>query len=71
MDEKDPPILLIHGDQDPQMPINQSHELHGAYIRAACTSKFHVLYGGVHGGDGFYESEMIEMVSKFLNEATR
>jgi hypothetical protein len=53
------------------MPINQSHELHGAYIRAACKSKFHVVYGGAHGGDGFYESEMIEMVSKYLNEAIR
>ncbi len=71
VDGKDPPLLLIHGDQDPQMPINQSHELHGAYSRAGCSSTFHVVYGGAHGGDGFYESEMIEMVSDFLKEATQ
>ena len=69
VDGKDPPLLLIHGDQDPQMPINQSHELHGAYIDAGCSSKFHVVYGGAHGGNGFYESEMIEKVSQFLKAA--
>ena len=31
VDRSDPPLLLLHGDQDPQMPINQSHELEGAY----------------------------------------
>ena len=31
VDADDPPLLLLHGDQDPQMPINQSHELEGAY----------------------------------------
>lgn len=29
VDRTDPPLLSIHGDQDPQVPINQSHELHG------------------------------------------
>ena len=29
VDPRDPPLLLFHGDQDPQMPINQSHELEG------------------------------------------
>ena len=33
-----PPLLLIHGDQDPQMPINQAHELQGRYetLRLRC-----------------------------------
>ena len=31
IDATDPPLLMLHGDQDPQMPINQSHELHGVY----------------------------------------
>lgn len=69
VDGRDPPLLLIHGDQDPQMPINQSHELHGAYIRAANRSTFHVVHGGAHGGDGFYEADMIELVGDFLREA--
>ncbi len=31
VDRNDPPLLIFHGDQDPQMPINQSHELQGVY----------------------------------------
>ena len=31
VDKNDPPLLLLHGDQDPQMPINQAHELQGRY----------------------------------------
>ena len=68
VDASDPPLLLIHGDQDPQMPINQSHELHGAYLGVAASSSFHVVYGGAHGGRGFYESEMIRMDAAFLDE---
>src|SRR5207253_47677 len=27
VDKSDPPLLWFHGDQDPQMPINQAHEM--------------------------------------------
>ena len=30
IDADDPPLLLFHGDQDEQMPINQAHQLVGA-----------------------------------------
>jgi acetyl esterase/lipase len=69
VDGNDPPLLLIHGDQDPQMPINQSHELDGTYTRAGCAASFHVVHGGAHGGAGFYEPEMIELVDRFLSGA--
>ena len=35
VDSQSPPVFLVHGDQDPQMPINQSHELYGAYKKYA------------------------------------
>ena len=31
VDRSDPPLLLLHGDQDQQMPINQSHEPHSKF----------------------------------------
>ena len=68
VDSNDPPLLLIHGDQDPQMPINQSHELDGAYQRAGAKVDFHVIHGGAHGGEGFYESDMIQHVHAFLSD---
>ena len=62
----DPPILLIHGDQDPQMPINQSHELQGAYDRAGIEARFDVVHGGGHGGDEFYTVEKLDRVAEFF-----
>ncbi len=66
VDGGDPPLLLIHGDQDPQMPINQSHELEGAYERAGARVRFEVVHGGAHGGAGFHTPEQLAEVAKFL-----
>jgi len=68
VDESDPPLLLIHGDQDPQMPINQAHELHGRYRQLKLPVHFDVIYGGAHGGKGFYESERIDELAKYLKD---
>ena len=54
VDPDDPPLLLLHGDQDHQMPINQSHELDGAYQRSALDVAFDVVHGAGHGGEAFY-----------------
>lgn len=71
VDKNDPPLLLIHGDQDPQMPINQAHELKGAYDKVGRPAEFIVVYGGAHGGAGFYTETMIERVREFLSQALR
>lgn len=69
VDTADPPLMLIHGDQDPQMPINQAHELHGRYKTARRPVRFEVVHGGAHGGPGFYEQEMLDRVAGFLTTA--
>ena len=66
VDEDDPPLLLIHGDQDPQMPINQSIELLGKYQELGLDVTFAPLHGAKHGGKVFYEDERIELMHKFL-----
>lgn len=66
VDRSDPPLLLIHGDQDPQMPINQAHELQGKYQQSGLTIEFQVVHGGAHGGAGFFEDEMLVQVADFL-----
>lgn len=66
IDSTDPPLLLIHGDQDPQMPINQAHELHGRYKAARLPVRFEVIHGAAHGGPEFYEPDRIELVAEFL-----
>jgi acetyl esterase/lipase len=62
----DPPLILLHGDQDPQMPINQSHELQGAYEKAGLDVTFIVVHGAAHGGDQFSAPEHLNRVLAFL-----
>jgi acetyl esterase/lipase len=71
VDRNDPPLLLLHGDQDPQMPINQSHELEGAYERQGLDVDFIVVHGAAHGGDAFYSPQNVERVATFLGAQLR
>ena len=68
VDRRDPPLFLIHGDQDLQMPINQAHELIGAYKKAGRSAHLEVLHGGGHGGREFYDLERMELVRRFLEK---
>jgi acetyl esterase/lipase len=67
VDGSDPPLLLFHGDQDPQMPINQSHELEGAYEQQGLDVELVVVHGAAHGGDAFYSPENVQRVAQFLS----
>lgn len=67
VDENDPPLLLLHGDQDPQMPINQSHELHGVAKEQGLDVQFEVVHGAAHGGGAFFDAERTALVSEFLS----
>jgi acetyl esterase/lipase len=67
VDRTDPPLLLFHGDQDPQMPINQSHELEGAYEQQGLEAEFIVVHGAAHGGDAFYSPDNVQHAVTFLS----
>ena len=67
VDAGDPPLFILHGDQDPQMPINQSHELEGAYERLDLDVTFEVVHGAAHGGTSFYGTKELQAVLDFLD----
>jgi acetyl esterase/lipase len=69
IDKSDPPLLIIHGDQDPQMPINQSHELEGQYRKLDLDVHFEVIHGAAHGGDVFFSEEYVKLAIDFLRRA--
>ncbi|HJR69846.1 MAG TPA: alpha/beta hydrolase [Gammaproteobacteria bacterium] len=71
VDRTDPPLFMLHGDQDPQMPINQSHELQGAYEQQGLDARFIVVHGAAHGGDAFYSPANVEHVAAFLDAHLR
>ncbi len=66
IDAGDPPAILLHGDQDPQMPVNQMLELEAAYRRAGLSIETVVVDGAKHGGDAFYTGDPAERVVAFL-----
>src|SRR5262249_5663516 len=66
VDKNDPPLLWYHGDQDPQMPVNQALEMLGAYKKLGLSATFEPVYGGAHGGKLFYTVEQFNQVADFL-----
>jgi acetyl esterase/lipase len=67
VDSSDPPLLLLHGDQDPQMPINQGHELEGRYEEFGLDVYFDIVHGSRHGGPAFYEGRHLTRMVDFLD----
>ena len=68
VDKNDPPLLLLHGDQDPQMPVNQALELLGAYQKVKASVQLEIVPGAAHGGAVFYDDARIAVVRKFLRK---
>lgn len=71
VDRQDPPLLLFHGDQDPQMPINQSLELQGGYQQVGAPVQLEVVHGAAHGGGVFYEAARLAVVTNFLERISQ
>lgn len=68
LDKADPPLLLIHGDADPQMPPQQSEEFAKAYQAAGLTVTHLILPGSLHGGSEFYDEERTRIMADFLKK---
>jgi acetyl esterase/lipase len=64
----DPPFLIVHGDKDPTVPINQSRLLFDALKTAGVSAHFHTIHGAGHGGPGFAGRNIDEMVAAFFDE---
>jgi acetyl esterase/lipase len=66
VDKNDPPLLIIHGDQDPQVPIKQSHELIAAYKAAGIDkrARLEVILGGKHGGTEFFDNDRLRLIAE-------
>ncbi|MBI5384826.1 MAG: alpha/beta hydrolase [Verrucomicrobia bacterium] len=67
----DPPFLIMHGDQDPLVPFNQSELLDAALKTAGVTVTFHPVKGAGHGGPGFAKPEVMKQVEEFFDTHLR
>ena len=66
VDANDPPLLLLHGDRDPQMPVNQSLQMLGTYQEHGLDVAFIPVHGAAHGGPLFNEPKYTEQVIAFV-----
>lgn len=71
VDEDSAPLLMLHGDQDPQMPINQSHELDHAYRQAGAEVHFEVVHGGAHTGPLYSDEARVALIMDFVDRHMR
>lgn len=67
LDPRDPPLLLFHGDRDPQMPYQQSLDLHAACLVRGIFCQFITLHGASHGGSSFYKTDQLSKIRDFIH----
>jgi acetyl esterase/lipase len=64
----DAPFLIMHGDQDGSVPIDQSKRLDQALGSAGVESTLKVIPGAGHGGKGFDTDEIRGTIEGFLSK---
>jgi acetyl esterase/lipase len=66
VDSTDPPILIAHGDQDIQVPVNQSLELNAKYKKLGLNVELEIISGAGHSSKQVFTPKLIEQVDKFI-----
>jgi acetyl esterase/lipase len=64
----DPPFLIVHGDEDRIVPLDQSERLHRALTAAGVEGTLHVVKGGGHG---FRDPTVDALVRQFFDRHLR
>jgi acetyl esterase/lipase len=64
----DPPFLIMHGDKDPLVPLDQSRRLYEALKGAGVETNFHIVEGAGHGFGG---PELDRKVDAFFDKHLR
>ncbi len=67
-----PPLLILHGDHDPEVPVTLARDLHARCIEQGVESTFSVLSGGKHRFlediDGRTAKSALKRMLPWLNE---
>ncbi|MGE3806070.1 MAG: alpha/beta fold hydrolase [Gemmataceae bacterium] len=67
----DPPLLILHGDKDGKVLLDQSERMVAEYRKAGLSVTLEVLPGAGHGGAAFFTPEYRKKVASFLMEQLR
>ncbi len=69
--QDDPPFLIMHGDMDKVVPVQQSRAFAEALRKAGVKVSLVVLKGAGHGGSDFLQPEQVSVIDAFLNRYLR
>ena len=67
----DAPLLVLHGNSDKTVLIDQSKAIAAAYRKMGLPVEFHVIDGAGHGGNVFYNGENATRLLNFLKKHTQ
>lgn len=67
----DSPFLIMHGSEDPGVPVEQSEKFHEALEKAGVSSELVIVEGAGHGGPLFNTDEVRESVAAFFGRWLR
>jgi acetyl esterase/lipase len=68
IDQRTPPFLILHGEKDDIVPVNQSEILHAALQQNKIFSEYLKIVDAGHGGPAFETPEIRTRVIEFLKE---
>lgn len=65
-----PPALLIHGDRDEAVTVENSRKLYGALADAKKEVTYYEITGQNHGGAWLWEERTLDLVERFIRSVT-
>jgi acetyl esterase/lipase len=68
VDKDSAPFLIMHGDKDKLVPLEQSEILADALSKAGVEAKLQVIKDNGHGGPGFTTPESRKMIEEFFDK---
>lgn len=68
---KTPPFMILHGEADPLVPLEQSSQLYETLEKNGIKAEMYIIEGAGHGADEFYQDEVMELVADFLARTMR
>jgi dipeptidyl aminopeptidase/acylaminoacyl peptidase len=68
VDKDDPPLFIVHGEQDIQVPINQSIELWTTYQAKNGQVQIEFVPDAGHSSPAYMKKELLDKVAAFLKK---
>lgn len=63
-----PSTMIFHGTADELIPVSQSENYYAKLQEAGVRSDLYIIEGAMHGDDLFYQENIYDMITEFLNE---